>query len=123
MSKKKTFYGGRSMLNSVGHHSTASVVAEIEDTSRHGAERDARGKKITASYLESVYPTVRISDCDRAVALDFSVEPEHFENDLAKLDTMIEILAEFREGFIAEGELHKAREKHVKKVRKEAKKK
>lgn len=67
-------YGRRGMLNLPGWNSTAAIVAELEN-------------------LEGWWqPTLKISDCDRAVSLNL-MQPDtstdaQFENDMYKLDTI-----------------------------------
>lgn len=78
--------GARALLNLPGHHSTGAIVAEV----------------VTAGPGRyDTYATVQISDCDRKVTLSFQPEDvnEH-ENDLHKVDVMIDCLKKFRRGLV-----------------------
>jgi hypothetical protein len=84
----KKMRGGRALLNLPGHQSTAAIVAEI---TMEGS---------------STYPdyTLKISDCSRAVDLELDFDTaDSRENNLYKIDTMLDVLKEFRKGVVAHG--------------------
>lgn len=100
---RKLFHGGRAMLNLPGHQSTAAMVAEIEDTGPANATQDRRDNAPTY--------TLQIANCDRSIAFEidsfgwWDKDDEvnaAMKNDLHKLDTMIKLLTEFREGLATE---------------------
>lgn len=121
--------GGRALLNRSSHATTAAIVAEVEDT-RTWAEGEVRGRPIgTDNDGEKVSKlsdlrwelepnhTLQISNCDRSIAfeLDWQTESER-ANTLHKLDTLIEILAEFREAVADEQRLYVERMERAEQV-------
>jgi len=121
-----TARGGRALLNLSPHQTTAAIVCEVEDT-RGWDQGQVRGRPIgntpdgekqdSASDLRwELEPesTFQISNCDRSIAfeLDWQTEGER-RNTLHKLDTMIEILAEFRKAVADEQRLYVERMKRV----------
>lgn len=69
------------MLNLPGFHSTGSIVAEM---------RKAPGAR-------NAWATLDISDCTRTVSLELDLNtPDDFENNLYKLDVMIDSLRKLR---------------------------
>lgn len=81
--------GRRALLNLPGFHSTAAIVAEVTHD-RYGTNAN-----------------VRISDCARGVNLEFyPAQAEYHENDLYKVDQMIDALRVFRRALV------KAQKKH-----------
>lgn len=120
-----TARGGRALLNLAPHHSTAAIVAEVEDT-RGWKEGEVRGRPVgttvegkrdeDADIRWELEPesTLQIANCDRSIAfeIDFSSESER-RNALYKLDTLIGVLTEFREAVADEQRLYVERwEKH-----------
>lgn len=96
------YHGRRYLLNTVpGQQTTAAIVAEIEDTSTW------RGEVLTSSY-DQPSTTLQFANCDRSISFDCSVDGKggRYENDLKKLDLMIESLQAFRRGFKLERERH-----------------
>lgn len=81
-------YGGRSMLNLPGFESTAAIVAELVE-GMYGWEAD-----------------IKISDCSRQITLSIcnpaaaDTDDLRFENDLYKVDTLIDTLKAFRTGML-----------------------
>lgn len=66
-----------------GHHSTAAIVAEV--------------------HFGDFSPdaSIHISDCSRKIMLEFSPHNrETHENDLHKVDTMIDVLKAFRRALL-----------------------
>lgn len=67
------------MLNLPGHHGTAAIVAEITEN-RYGN-----------------YASIVISDCDRRISLEFELtDGDSYENDMHKVDTLVDALQTFR---------------------------
>lgn len=75
--------GKRAMLNLPGHQSTASIVAEIV--------REAGG------WHEATFD---ISDCDRKISLSFGLSAGSMENNLYKVDTIIDAAKTFRRALV-----------------------
>lgn len=74
------------MLNLPGHHSTASIVAEVT--------RRGEGRYDTDAFIQ-------ISDCDRKIMLDFQpLDPDEHANDLYKIDTLLDTLRTFKRGLV-----------------------
>jgi hypothetical protein len=87
----------REFLNLPGFHDGAYVVAYVEDTS----EREL-GKR---SYERNPQPRMilEISDCDRRINLEFELATAvQRMNSFHKVDTLIEVLKEFRTGLAYE---------------------
>lgn len=96
-------HGRRTLLNGPGFSSTAAIVAEVEDTAgwKEGCDRD--GEPVSHRAFAEPAATLVISNCNRSI--DFETDwhtPEGRDNTLRKIDTMIETLAEFREGVVIE---------------------
>jgi len=101
----------RIVLNLAGFDGGAHVRAFVEDTS---AQR-ARRRRIPSPRLK-----LRITDCDSAIHLWFSVDSAvERENSLHKIDTLIASLERFRAGLEAEAALRVERERRPR-TRKEA---
>lgn len=97
-------YGNRALLNLPGHHTTAAIVAEVENTANWPKGKSRRGNKLS-SYTATPKITCTISDCTEQVNLEFDLDTEDkLENALHKVDTLIATLTEFREGLEIEGE-------------------
>lgn len=96
-------YGGRALLNLPGHHSTAAIVAEVESTAGW-AEGEGRGGDELTRYTALPTIQLQITDCDSKVNIEFDIDtPNSLENSIHKVDTMIEVLREFKKGLKAEG--------------------
>jgi hypothetical protein len=98
-------YGGRALLNLPGHHSSAAIIAEVEDTRAWGLDRDKSGEPLGSSTGYSIQPriTCKITDCDNAAHIEFDLGTDHrLENSLHKVDTMIDTLRKFRKGLVEE---------------------
>lgn len=102
------FRGGRALLNRAPHHTTAAIVAEVEDT-RSWKDDEVRGRKVgttvegkpeeevDVSWELEPESTFQIANCDRSIAfeINFTSAGER-ANSLFKLDTLISTLTEFR---------------------------
>lgn len=98
----RNVYGSRALLNLPGHHTTAAIVAEIENTSRWPEGKSREGRDLDR-YNAQPEITCRITDCDNAVNIEFDVDtPNSVENSLHKIDTMIAALRAMRRGIVAE---------------------
>ncbi len=106
-------HGVRAMLNKPGFCSTAAIVAEVEDTSAWDEGCGRRGKPATKHDFPDA--TFQITDCSRAIYMEvhFSGDDEQ-ENNLYKIDTMIDALQQFRDGMVIEYERHVQRQKSIK---------
>ena len=72
------------MLNQPGYQGTASIVAEVFNSSDN-------------DWVTKLH----ISDCERSIHLEIEKPgDEHFENGLYKIDTMISALQEMRKGLV-----------------------
>ena len=105
--RTKKMHGGRALLNLPGHHSTAALVAEIGNTERWrvGQTKDDEGDVI--SKWSQPMCTLQFSNCDRSIAFDMeglahAATDDARENDLYKIDTMIDLLQKFRAGLVIE---------------------
>lgn len=106
-------HGKRALLNLPGHHSTAVIIAEIEDT-RGWEDGKGRGGKELTSYNAQPETTLTISDCSRQVNLELDLGTDsRLENSLYKIDTLIDCLRAARKGVIKEHERLVARKKRI----------
>jgi hypothetical protein len=95
-------HGRRALLNLPGHHSSASIVAEVDDTSTWPKGCTPSGEEYE-SYNVQPKITCKITDCDNAVHIECDImTANQLENSLHKLDTLIEALQALREGLIVE---------------------
>lgn len=86
MKKDDVFFSRKEFLNLPGQHSNASVVAQIM---KYGLNehRDA----------ESVDVELYISDCRRTISLELGLGDEYArENAIHKVETLIDVLEEFK---------------------------
>jgi hypothetical protein len=101
----------RIVLNLADFDGGAHVRAVVEDTS---AQR-VRRRRVPSPRLK-----LRITDCDSAIHLEFSVDSAaERKNSLHKIDTLIASLERFRAGLEAEAALRVERERPPR-TRKEA---
>lgn len=106
--------GKRALLNKSGFHSTAAIVAEVEDTRGWKAGCNGEGNPVQKENEYSGTPEVflHISDCDRKVSFDFEFSTAAGrKNALYKLDTMIDCLVELRLAIEDEQQLYLERVK------------
>ena len=98
----RSVYGGRALLNLPGHHSTAAIVAEVENTEDWPLRLSLKGEEYE-SYNVQAEVKCKITDCESAVNIDFEfLSANQLENSLHKIDVMVEILQNLREGLIVE---------------------
>ena len=91
------------LLNRPGYHGDAYVRVLVEDTS----QRRVRGDRIPTPRFE-----LDIADCTNTIQLEFDVSTAgDRENSLFKIATLIGALEQFRDGLVAEAELHAKRER------------
>jgi hypothetical protein len=109
--------GARALLNQPGHHSTGSIVAEVEDTRRWKKGRGRNGRKLSRGNRYGYEPNVQfsLSDCIRTIDLEVDWETaSDRRNSLRKIDTLIGALQKFRQALAAEQALYEARHKAAK---------
>ena len=91
------------LLNLPEFDGGAHVRVLVEDTTA----RRVRRRRLPSPRLK-----LRITDCDNAIHLEFSVDsPDERENSLHKIDTLIAALERFRSGLQAEAALRSERER------------
>lgn len=97
-------HGGRALLNQEGHHSTAVIVAEIEDTKAWPLDKGRNGADPT-SY--NIVPNTKLilTDCSEKVNIELDIGTDaRLQNSLHKIDTMLRLLRKARKGLIVEHE-------------------
>jgi vacuolar-type H+-ATPase catalytic subunit A/Vma1 len=109
MKKEDVIYSRKEFLNLAGLESTAGIVAHITNETWSGEDKLKRDVDIVLD----------ISDCSRKISLALSVYDEYDrDNAINKLDTLIDVLTEFREAVSKEcniqDKLKKARDKKKK---------
>jgi len=110
-SRRRVRLDERTRLNYPDFDGGAFVRVFVEDTSVRRVRR-----RIPEPRLR-----LRIGDCNHEIALEFGVEtPALRENSLHKIDTLLGALDRFRDGLIAEADLHAERERARAHNRKEA---
>jgi hypothetical protein len=93
----------RLVLNRPRFDGGAYVRVFVEDTS--GRKRRFRHRPPSPRLR------LRVADCAHEVNLDFSVDSAELrENSLFKIETLLGALDRFRDGLVAEAELHAQRE-------------
>lgn len=106
-------HGGRALLNQPGHHSTAAIVAEIEDT-RDWITGKGRGGDDLQRYNAAPLSTFTITDCDNKVNIEVGFDSDNgLENSLYKVDTLIATLRKLRRGLVLEGARYAERAKKI----------
>lgn len=94
--------GKRALLNLPGFESTAAIVFEIQDTRQEDPDN--------ALYMNEPDYTFQIADCSRSISFAFDFRsPEAQENNLYKVDTMIDVLRAGRRALVAEHALYNKR--------------
>lgn len=106
-------WGRRSLLNLPGHHSTAAIIAEIENTVDWPEGKSRNGNELT-SYTAEPNITLIVTDCSEKVNIEIDIgTPARLENSIHKLDTMIDALKSMRKGVIREHDRLVERKKHI----------
>lgn len=78
-------YGGKRLLNLPGHESVAAISAEF--------------KRDEPNYFQEIV----ISNCDRSISLSISTRNQaDVFNSLYKIDTICEVLKQYRRGVVAD---------------------
>jgi hypothetical protein len=94
----------RTRLNRPGFYGDAYVRVFVEDSTNRKWRRRIPEPRIR----------LRITDCTNQINLEFSLAtPEHRENSLYKVDTLLGALRRFRDALDAEAELYAHRERHT----------
>ena len=87
----------RKFLNRIGYHAGAYILAEVEDSTKHG-EREHGWPYVDINLT--------LADCGRVVSFDFDIDSAGSRaNSLRKIDLMIDTLIDFREALRTEAEL------------------
>lgn len=106
-------WGKRALLNLPGHHSTAAIIAEIENTVDWPEGKSRSGGELT-SYTAEPNSTLLISDCSNQVNIEIDIGTSaRLENSIYKIDTMIDALKALRKGVIREHDRLVERKKHI----------
>lgn len=90
-------HGGRALINLPGHHSTAAIIAEVDDTTGKTVDPDDDGYQLVGEAI------CQITDCDNKVRIELDITTANqLENSLFKVDTIIETLLSMRDGLVIE---------------------
>jgi len=102
MKKKDVIFERKEFLNLAGHNGMANIVAQIvgnEYNNDDGLYRYAECK-------------LDFADCSRVISMDIDLGDDYSrENALFKLDTMLDVLTEYRDAIEREGKYQKRLEK------------
>ena len=113
MEKNKIIFSKREFLNLPGHHSMANIVTDIK---KYNGDEE-KGERWIDIH-------VGIADCNRSISLAFDYEDkEGRENSLHKVDTLINVLTEFREALEKEMKYQNRLERRRKRLKEEEEKK
>lgn len=102
-------------LNTPGFHGAAAIRTYVEDT---------RDRKV--EYEEPPSPRIlfEMSDCSGGISIDFNAwSKEQRENAIAKANTIVEVITEFRDALVEEFEFVDERAKMLRKKAKKKRKK
>jgi len=104
MKKEDIIFSRKEFLNLAGQESMANIVCHITKQHTQG----------DGSYYPDI--TLSVADCDRKVSMYLDLEDEYdIENSMHKVDTLIDVLTEFRRELKKEA----TRQKRFKKKRKD----
>lgn len=108
--KTKRWRGGRALLNDAGFHTTAAIVAEIEDTRKWPKGKDGDGYDLNSSWRCTPETTLQITDCDRKVTFEFDWDTkEARRNSYNKVERLVKVLTKFLDALRDEQERYEAR--------------
>jgi len=103
MKKEDIKFSRKEFLNLPGHESTAAIVTHIKTPYKHG-------------YTEVV---LDISDCSRVISMSMDLEDElSRENAIFKVDTLIDVLNDFKVALVKECKVAAKKEEKDKKKKK-----
>jgi hypothetical protein len=106
----------RRFLNLPGFHGGAYIVAYVEDTSQREVESRC-GWRDDEEYRVNPEPRIilEIADCSSRINLELELGSDlHVdENSLHKVDTLLSVLAELRDGLVEEAGLYRERQVEV----------
>ena len=111
MKKKDVIFERKEFLNLPGLNGMANIVAQIKKSSWGNSDKNSRNLEVNLSF----------ADCDRKVSMAMSIDEDSYENKntLYKVDTLIDVLTEFRDVLEIEAKI----QKKLKKKRKKSEKK
>jgi hypothetical protein len=102
MKKKDVIFERKEFLNLAGHNGMANVVAQIVGSNYERDDIEYR----------STYCKLDFADCSRVVSMDIDLDDDYSrENALFKVDTMLDVLTDFRDAIEREGKYQKRLEK------------
>ncbi len=88
MKKEDVIFERKEFLNLPGHNGMANIVAQITKNQWNSDDELYRNLELKLDF----------ADCDRKVSMDLGYHNDYDrENTLHKVDTMIDVLSEFRE--------------------------
>lgn len=99
--KTQYLFYARKFLNKAKHESSAHILAEItKDFSDYVDQKTKKKKKYVHRNA-----SISIADCSRIITLCMDMESKSAcKNSLKKLDTLIDVLIEFKKVFVKEME-------------------
>lgn len=101
MKKEDVIFDRKEFLNLAGHNGMANIVAQI-----------VAGKYGDVGEYRHAYCKLDFADCSRVISMDIDLSDEYTrENSLFKLDTMIDVLTEYRDAVEREAKYQKRLEK------------
>lgn len=113
MKKQDVIFERKEFLNLAGHNGMANVVAQII------------GNTYTRDDVEyrSAYCKLDFADCSRVVSMDIDLDDDYSrENALFKVDTLIDVLTEYRDALEREGKYQRRLERKQARIKAEKKK-
>jgi hypothetical protein len=119
MKKEDVIFERKEFLNLPGHNGMANVVASIVRTSWQESKTNDEGKPLH----HNVEYKLDFADCDRRISMEVDDYDQYSrDNALHKVDTLIDVLTDFRETLVKELKYQKRLERRRKRHEAEEKK-
>lgn len=102
MKKKDVIFERKEFLNLAGHNGMANIVAQIVGNDYTNNDEKYR----------SAYCTLDFADCSRVVSMDINLSDDYSrENALFKIDTMLDVLTDYRDAIEREAKYQRRLER------------
>jgi transposase len=112
MKRKDVIFERKEFLNLPGHNGMANIVAQIV-----GNNYKSDGEEYRSAYCK-----LDFADCSRVISMDIDLDDEYNrENALFKIDTLIDVLTEYRDVVEKEAKYQKRLERKRERIKAEKK--
>ena len=114
MKREDIIFERKEFLNLPGHNGMANIVAQVT----------ARPYEYNGEEYRNTYCKLDFADCSRVISMDIELDDEYSrENALFKIDTLLDVLKEYRDAIEKEGKYQKRLEKKKARIKIEQDKK